>query len=283
MEYKYLLSVNTHRSLCVIRLNELIAMENVDSRSGTESSGQNITAFLENGNNTLSVSMGKKAIDKDFEKFNPDSWCEAIIRKASSHDQGQIISYIKLSVDKNGDIVTHTSQNQISNNSSDFDFLGMSKNYGEKKLYQAKKDFSINGLPDWMWIKARPVSGNDLPEIKAFYQELINAFSRNDLNKIWNITEPAWEEWAIADNSNAKTFFDSMGFKEKFDSGDYATRTIPDWNKFRLVSYKEGRLFRLEEGALGRSPVLLDNKVTGDTATYSPYLSIINGKVVISR
>jgi hypothetical protein len=154
---------------------------------------------------------------------------------------------------------------------------------GKKKLYQAKKDFSINGLPDWMWIKARPVSGNDLPEIKEFYQELINAFSRNDLNKIWSITEPAWKEWAIADNSNAKTFFDSMGFKEKFDSGDYVTRTIPDWNKFRLVSYKEGRLFRLEEGALGRSPVLLDNKVTGDTATYSPYLSIINGKVVISR
>jgi hypothetical protein len=134
MEYKYLLSVNTHRSLCVIRLNELIAMENVYSRSGTESSGQNITAFLENGNNTLSISMGKKAIDKDFEKFNPDSWCEAIIRKASAHDQGQIVSYIKLSVDKNGDIVTHASPNSISNNSSDFDFLGMSKNYGKKKI-----------------------------------------------------------------------------------------------------------------------------------------------------
>jgi hypothetical protein len=60
MKYKYLLTMNTHRSVCVIRLNDIMAMHNVRSRSGTESSGQNITSFLENSNNTLSVSMGKK-------------------------------------------------------------------------------------------------------------------------------------------------------------------------------------------------------------------------------
>ncbi|WP_047686148.1 MULTISPECIES: hypothetical protein [Xenorhabdus] len=283
MEYKYLLTMNTHRSVCVIRLNDIMAMHNVRSRSGTESSGQNITSFLENSNNTLSVSMGKKSIDKSFEKFNPDSWCEAIIRKASAHDQGQIVSYIKLSVDKNGDIVTHTSPNNISNNFSDFDFSGMSKNHGEKGLYQAKRIFSINGLPDWIWTKSRPVSETDLPEIKAFYQEVINAFVRKDLDKIWSITKPAWEEWAIADNSSSRVFFDSMGFKEKFDSGNYVTRITPEWKNFRLVSYKGGRIFRLEEGSFGNSPIQLDNKVTGKTAVYNPYLSIIDGKVVISR
>ncbi|QTL40660.1 hypothetical protein HGO23_04595 [Xenorhabdus budapestensis] len=283
MEYKYLLTMNTHRSVCVIRLNDIMAMHNVRSRSGTESSGQNITSFLENSNNTLSASMGKKSIDKSFEKFNPDSWCEAIIRKASAHDQGQIISYIKLSVDKNGDIVTHTSPNNISNNSSDFDSSGMSKGHGEKGLYQAKRTFSINGLPDWIWTKARPVSEKDLPEIKAFYQEVINDFARKDLDKIWTITKPAWEEWAIADNSSSRVFFDSMGFKEKFDSGNYVTRITPEWKNFRLVSYKGGRIFRLEEGSFGNSPIQLDNKVTGKTAVYNPYLSIINGKVVISR
>ncbi|PHM74056.1 hypothetical protein [Xenorhabdus kozodoii] len=283
MEYKYLLSMNTHRSVCVVRLNEIMAMDNVDSRSGTESSGFNVTAFLENGNNTFSVSMGKKAIDKDFKKFNPDSWCEAIIRKASAHDQGQIVSYIKLSVDNNGDIVTHSSPNHISDNSADFDFSGMSKTRGEKGLYQAKKTYSINGLPDWMWTKANPVSENDLPSIRVFYKEIIDTFSHNDLDKLWKMSKPAWEEWAIADNSNPRIFFNSMDFEEMLNSGDYTVRVNPEWENFRLVSYKGGRLFRLEKGAFGRSPILLDNKITGDTATYSPYLSIINGKVVISR
>ncbi|CDG22405.1 conserved protein of unknown function [Xenorhabdus poinarii G6] len=283
MEYKYLLSMNTHRSVCVVRLNEMMALENVDSRSGTESSGFNVTAFLENGNNTLSVSMGKKAIDRDFKKFNPDSWCEAIIRKASSHDQGQIISYIKLSVDKNGDVVTHTSPNHITDNSSDLDFSGMSKTRGEKGLYQAKKTYSINELPDWMWTKASPVSEKNLPSIKAFYQEVIDTFSQKDLDKLWKMSKSAWEEWAIADNSNPKIFFNSMDFEEMLNSDNYSVRVKPEWEKFRLVSYKNGRLFRLEKGAFGRSPILLDNKYTGDTATYSPYLSIINGKVVIAR
>ncbi|MDC9604516.1 hypothetical protein [Xenorhabdus griffiniae] len=227
--------------------------------------------------------MGKKAIDKDFEKFNPDSWCEAIIRKVSAYDPGQIVSYIKLSVDKDGDIVTHTSPNHISDNSSDFYFSGMSMNYGEKGLYRAQKNYLISGLPDWMWVKATPVSEKNLTEIKIFYQEMINIFAQQNLDKIWNITKPAWEEWAIAENSNSRIFFDSMGFKEKFDSGNYVVRVTPEWKNFRLVSYKGGRLFRLEEGSFGNSPIQLDNKITGKTATYNPYLSIVNGKVVIAR
>lgn len=46
MEYKYLLSMNTHRSVCVVRLNEMMAMHNVRSRSGTESSGLNINCLF---------------------------------------------------------------------------------------------------------------------------------------------------------------------------------------------------------------------------------------------
>ncbi|CBJ92613.1 hypothetical protein XNC1_4591 [Xenorhabdus nematophila ATCC 19061] len=40
---------------------------------------------------------------------------------------------------------------------------------------------------------------------------------------------------------------------------------------------------QLALGVYGGSPILVDNKITGKTFTFSPYLSIINGKVVISR
>ncbi|BET95851.1 hypothetical protein [Xenorhabdus taiwanensis] len=51
-----------------------------------------------------------------------------------------------------------------------------------------------------MWTKARPVTENDLPEIKNFYQEIINILAHKDLDKLWKMSKPAWEEWAIADN-----------------------------------------------------------------------------------
>ncbi|MDC9604093.1 hypothetical protein [Xenorhabdus griffiniae] len=282
MEYKYLLSFNTNQSLCVVRINGMIAMENSDAPYGIQSSGINSTAFLENGSNTIELLFGSRSFE---EELMPESRCEATLKKVSAYGENDdVISRIKLVVDKDGNPVTEESLKNISNEKAGFDFTGMSSLPLEKGLFSAKKIYSINGLPEWMWTKAQPVTEKDLPIIKSFYQEIILSFVQKDLDKIWRMSKPAWEEWAIADNSsNPRMFFDSMDFEEMLNSGDYTVRIKPEWKNFKLVSYKDGRLFRLEEGAFGRSPILLDNKITGDTATYSPYLSIINGKIVIAR
>ncbi|MEQ1976296.1 hypothetical protein [Xenorhabdus sp. SGI240] len=278
MEHKYLVSFNTHRSLCALKVNEILILENTSSRTGTESSGYNISAFLENGFNTVKLLMGRKSFDKNTEKFHPESWCEVTIKKVSAYDeQGQIISNIKLTVDGNGNVIT---KNSINPNEK-FDYADMSVKKGEKNLFAAQKTFSVNNLPNWLWTKAQPVTENDLPAIKAYYQEISNTFSHRDLNKIWKMSQPAWEEWAIADNSSAKIFFDSMNFEE--DINDKFEIKEPDWKIYKLVSYKNGRLFRLEKGAFGFSPIIFHNKESGEDTTYGPYLSIINGKVVISR
>ncbi|CCW30973.1 hypothetical protein ABLA30_22725 [Xenorhabdus nematophila] len=92
MEHKYLVSFNTQRSLCVLKVNGMLMLENTSSRNGTESSGYNISAFLENGYNTFELLMGRIPVDRDTEKFNPESWCEATIRKVSSHNEkGEMI------------------------------------------------------------------------------------------------------------------------------------------------------------------------------------------------
>ncbi|MDC9589318.1 hypothetical protein PSI23_08275 [Xenorhabdus sp. XENO-10] len=278
MEHKYLVSFNTHRSLCVLKINEIIMLENTSSRTGTASSGYNISSFLENGSNTVKLLMGRKSFDRDSEKFHPESWCEATIRKVSSHDeQGEIISNIKLTVDEHGNVIT---KNSINPNEK-FDYANISTKKGEKNLFAAQKTFSVNSLPNWMWTKSQPVSENDLPAIKAFYQEISNAFSHRDLDKVWKMSQPAWEEWAMADNSSAKIFFDSMDFEENISDNSFIKE--PNWEKYKLVSYKNGRLFRLEGGVLGSSPIIFHNKESKEDTTYNPYLSIINGKVVISR
>ncbi|WP_045959327.1 hypothetical protein [Xenorhabdus poinarii] len=278
MEYKYLVSFNTHRSLCVLKINGMLTLENISSRTGTESSGYNISAFLENGYNTMEVLMGRKSFDKGNEKFHPESWCEATIKKVSSHgDQGEMISNIKLTVDEHGNVTT---KNSINPNEK-FAYANMSTKKGEENIFAAQKNFSVTGLPNWMWTKATPVTENDLPSIKAIYQEISNAFSHRDLDKVWKMSQPAWEEWAIAENSSAKIFFNSMDFEENIS--DKFSIKEPDWENYKLVNYKNGRLFRLERGVLGSSPIIFHNKKNKEDITYNPYLSIINGKVVIAR
>ncbi|MDX7986084.1 hypothetical protein FE392_01870 [Xenorhabdus sp. 12] len=278
MEHKYLVSFNTQRSLCVLKINGIVTLENTASRTGTESSGYNISAFLENGSNTVELLMGRKPFDKKTEKFHPESWCDVTIKKVSSHgEQGEVISNIKLTVDNNGNVIT---KDPINSNEK-FDYASMSIKKGEENLFAAQKTFSINNLPSWMWIKAQPVTDNDLPAIKEFYQEISNAFSRHDLDKVWKMSEPAWDEWAIAENSSAKIFFDSMDFESKLN--DKFVVKEPDWKKYKLVSYKNGKLFRLERGVLGSSPIIFHNKENKKNYHYNPYLSIINGKIVIAR
>ncbi|OTA14648.1 hypothetical protein Xbed_03660 [Xenorhabdus beddingii] len=281
MEYKYLLSLNTNKSLCYVDINGMPAMDNNNGSNGIQSSGLNATAFLENGTNTIALLFSDLSDDIKSNKFDPEAWCEATLKKVSVTGTNEIIGHIKLTVDKDGNTVT--SPNKIGNGKSEFEFSGMATNPEDDGLYKAQKRFSIRGLPDWMWTKAHPVTENDLPAIKNFYQDIINTLAHKDLDKLWKMSKPAWDEWAMAEDSNPRIFFNSMNFEELTDDKLYTIRIYPEWKKLKLVSYKSGRLFRLEEGAFGRSPILMDNKKTGDTATYSPYLSIIDGKVVIAR
>ncbi|NHB89334.1 hypothetical protein [Photorhabdus tasmaniensis] len=281
VEYKYLLSFKSHRSLCVARINGVMALDNVGSKTGTQSSGFNMTAFVENGQNTMELLMG--SLDENSDTFSPDNECEATLTKASPYDDKEVISHIKLTVDDKGNVTTRESQSQLPNGKAGFDYAAMSKIEAEEGLFAAQKTFTLSGLPDWMWIKARPVSEkNDMEAIKNFYLEISNTLHQRDLNQLWKMSQPAWTEWAIGENSRPETFFNSFGFKEKLDDKNYVV-IQPEWDKYKLVRYKEGRMFRLEAGALGGSPVRMENKITNRIFKYNPYLSIINGKVMIAR
>ncbi|MBS9440339.1 hypothetical protein [Photorhabdus heterorhabditis] len=284
IEHKYLLSFKSQRSLCVARINGMIALDNIDSRTGTQSSGFNATAFVENGQNNMELLMGRKSFDRETKKFHPEAWCETTLTRASPYgDKDEIVSHIKLTVDDKGNVTTQESKSQLPNGKAGLDYAAMSKIEAEEGLFAAQKTFTLSGLPDWIWTTARPVSEkNDMEAIKNFYLEISNTLHQRDLNKLWKMSQPAWEEWAIAENSQPEIFFNSFGFKEKLENRNYVVRA-PDWSKYRLISYKQGRLFRLEFGVWGGSPIRMDNKKEDKYFEYNPYLSIINGKVMIVR
>ncbi|MGJ0636204.1 hypothetical protein [Xenorhabdus bovienii] len=282
MDYKYLLSMNTSKSFCYLRINGMPAMDNRDAPVGIQSGGLNSTAFLENGSNSMELLFSDLASERS-NKFDPEAQCEATLKKVSATGDSEVISHIKLAVDREGNTLTSESINQKGRTESEFEFKGMATEPDDVGFYRARKAFSLKGLPDWMWTKARPVTKNDLPAIKNFYQDIINTLAHKDLDKLWKMSKPAWDEWAMAEDSNPRIFFNSMSFDELTDSKKYTIRTLPKWQDFELVKYKGGRLFRLETGVFGRSPIIMDENGTDYISTYDPYLSIIDGKVVIAR
>lgn len=117
-----------------------------------------------------------------------------------------------------------------------------------------------------------------LATIKAFYEELHNAFRRQDLAKIRNMTGGAREMLATTQGGTPDSMWDSMDFKRYFDNG---FKTVPvNWDKYELHTYKDGRIFRYELGYDRVSPIELENR-DGDNFVYNPYLSVINGKVTV--
>lgn len=106
---KYLVSFKTNRSACMVRVNNFPMINNFTYKSGSITTGFNITAFVENGLNHIELLMG--AVDPgDNSTLYPDSDCELIISKETSTSSQQITSLI-LSVDKNGDVTPTSSSN----------------------------------------------------------------------------------------------------------------------------------------------------------------------------
>ncbi|MEI7159739.1 IdsF, partial [Pectobacterium parmentieri] len=56
-----------------------------------------------------------------------------------------------------------------------------------------------------------------------------------------------------------------------------------DWSKYKIIKYRDGRLFRLGVGFFQNSPLRFINEEGKIAFAYRPYFSIIDGKVTLVR
>ncbi|HEJ9688451.1 TPA: hypothetical protein SMN49_003570 [Proteus mirabilis] len=272
----YVINLSSNNAICGVKINELLVSDNTMAAEGSYSTGQNISSILANGKNTLGIIMFNGSVFTGEEKLTPDMWCEVELKKLSANGDSSLISGLRLNGNNDGKMVV---SDKYKNNSEQIYFGGPSRD-SEFDVLEAKNKFNIQGLPQWQWEKATPVTEDDIPKIRAFYTELRQAFIDKNLDKLKTMGKISWEEMAYADNGSPDIFWKSLNFQERLEQG-YKPNTI-NWDEYTFVTYNDNRVFRYEVGFSRLSPIELINS-EGRNYFYNPYLSIIDGKVTIVR
>ncbi|MEG0714561.1 MAG: hypothetical protein RR467_07440 [Morganella sp. (in: enterobacteria)] len=275
MKTNYTVSFNAVDALCLVKVNDMLVTDNGGMWKGPFTLGQTVSSYLQNGENTLSIAMLHKTVDGDYEL--PDNmWCSAKIQDVRRDGSDEYIAAVKLIV-QDGKITPDTTYY-----SGQYTSFGDSprSNLTEKNFREVSQTFYVGDLPEWPWTTATPVTESDIPAIKVFYESLQNDFKRQDLPAIYQKTKGIWESLAIEQGSTAQRMWESMDYKGYFARG-YKAAPI-DWTGFELNSYMGGRIFRFEKGYGRISPLLIEiDKTSDDVFISTPYLSIIDGKVIV--
>ncbi|EJJ4226734.1 hypothetical protein NI420_004253 [Salmonella enterica] len=277
---KYLFSFQTRRSACMARVNNVPIIDNFTYSTGTISTGGNITSFVENGKNNIEIMMGPVNPD-DNDTLYSDSECILVITR-DTIDSSQNVTTMKLSVDNNKKIIASLSSNydgllnegRISETQVPYN--------KEQNLYRISRNVNLGNLPEWAWVKATPVSDKDLPAIKDVYIDIWKAMHNRDINTLKEMTAISSKEMGLAEGVTADFIFNSYGLPDRLQDTKLSTVDLT-WKGQELISYCNGRMFRLAEGIYQNSALELKNRDGRVVYTYNPYLSIINGKIVIVR
>ena len=272
MKTNYAVSFNSQLAFCLVKVNDILIMNSGKSSMGTMFAGQTISGLLENGENTITMAMVDEPFSQDGSGLTTDMACEVTVEKLYPGNKSEPVITAALMVNDDKQIVPVTPDDKS------IVKFGVSNRHFEEGVIEVTKKFRAEGLPDWNWTTATPVTEQDIPKIKAFYEELHNAFRRQDLAKIRKMTAGAWEMLATTQGGTPDSMWNSMDFQYYFDNG---FKPVPvNWDKYELHTYKDGRIFRYEVGYSRISPVRLENN-NGNSFNYNPYLSVINGKVTV--
>ncbi|MGF1868057.1 hypothetical protein L4D15_22890 [Enterovibrio norvegicus] len=272
---RYLVSFKTEKSYCFAYINGFFAADNLKTSSGTVSAGLNATPYLENGTNEIMIKMASINAPNDIDLM-PESMCELVI-SANTPDKQFNIASVVASADNNLKPTGKETPEYKGN-----DKIGAVKE-GEQKdsiLYVVERTFEAKLLPSWVWVNATPFSHTpeNVQRLKDKYLDLWLLLQRNDINKLEEQADIAMKELASTESMDEHEYWLTIGIEQEMDGG---MKAMPiDWSQYKVKTYKEGRLVRLEDSA-GRTPLKLED--SDSIFSYNPYLSIVNGKFVITR
>ncbi|CAQ84725.1 MULTISPECIES: hypothetical protein [Photorhabdus] len=281
---KYIAYLETNQAFCVLTVNGIYTLSNFGSINGTISTGYNIAVILQNGKNVISLNMGPlSARDDKYVYKEKDAECKVRLVRVTPYDSKEITNIITKVADKDGILRPNSMQSINFNIDTAQSSRIATQEYPDEFYYHTERTVTLNDLPAWAWTTATPLPKTEASRelVKKAYEDIWQIMKNKDLAALQSAAKLMLYEHALANDSTEQSYFDSLDFKENFDGGYQA---IPiDWRKYKLVRYLGGRLFRFEIEDSNDSPLLIRDRNGENGRTFSPYFSLINGKVVISR
>ncbi|EOG5373763.1 IdsF [Cronobacter turicensis] len=274
---KYLFSFKSSKSTCLLRANDLPAFDNTTDDDGTIAAGFNMTAFLENGKNDIELLMGPQDV-KQPQTLWADSACQVTISDDTTDNSVKLADY-SLTVNGKKEI---SAVNTVIYATGTKTFEGYTPSDDDYGLYKMKGVITLDRLPEWSWVNATPVTENDLPKIRKAYEDIWMQIKRRDVEGLKRTAKISNEEMAQAEGTTPDIIFLSTDFPQHV-SDPQLTPVDIEWQDYRLMRYRGGRLFRLAAGFFQNSPLMFKNSEGEVVFVYNPYFSIIDGNVVLVR
>lgn len=308
-QVKYQLRFKANYIPCIVRINDVFVYNTRDNIKVPKqlSFGQDITQYLDQGNNVLSIEATN--IVKYISANNIDQgYCEvdilATVKNPTTGDvESKIVSNIRysyeekpkssnlgfpylLSIDGSNQILDQRlSSNQILLKQLPYGYDANKKPI-QKTL--ASRSFVVNNYQPFSWVNDS-MPFEDTPENKKMlwdkYQEILKAVAEKDKKAVRQLVEPGVTDMAkYYGDSNAEGQFE-FSFADTFahyfnlnpDVYEANPLTIDDYD---LEIYAGGKLFRLNrKGYTLISPLRWENSVRGTTRVYNPIFTFIDGKI----
>ncbi|CAG9297768.1 glycosyl hydrolase family 26 [Celerinatantimonas diazotrophica] len=279
----YLVHMNSHHMVCGNMINQMPQLDNTTSLTGDIITGFNVTAFLQPGENTLDAQVasinGYNENGGDGSVQRADGECKLVFTANPQHGQPIELSSLNITVD-DGKVTAKTSKEYPPKYRTDLSKITTHQRGWVTFFY---RPIYIKTIPQWAWTQAKPFkpTRENMKKLHRAYQALIEMMKQHDIQGLKDAYSLSSREKSLAEagQSSPDEFFDVIGYQDAFNNHEKVLEHR-DWSIYKLKSYAGGRLVRLEDN-YGNSPLrtLLNKTITN----FTPYFSIINGRVVISR
>ena len=279
----YTANIRSETLYCGGYINGMNQLDNLGG-SGTFSSGFNATAFLQPGSNKMSLKIVPSgAYEGDF-TYKPEDNCQVTLYGAFEDGAKKELSSLTVTIEDEKPTIK-TSKTYPDNYQTPLDNVdGILKH----RLTDFTRPIYIKTIPRWRWVDATPFDENNPAHMKKLYRAYTNLLRLMELRDF----EGLEMAWSLSNREKAKAeayysteddFFATLGFESEFkryEDAQVAPRR--EWHEYTLESFMGGRLVRLKDKR-SSSPLRIWSMEEDVEVSTTPYFSIIDGRVVVSR
>ena len=280
----YTANISARTVFCGGLINGMEQLDNLSTTSGTFTAGFNASAFLQPGENQFTIATAPIGVyDGDF-TYRENDRCELALFGAFPDGTKEELSSLSATIVDGKPTVATSKVYPDKHQTPLTDTQGIL----DGRLTDFSRPIYIKTIPRWRWVDATPIREDNPEQMKQLYRaynHLISLMEKRDfegLKMAWSLSN---REKAMAEAyySSPEEFFDAISFESAFEeASDAAVRPRREWHECQFESFMGGRLVRLEDSR-SHSPLRIGSKEKDLVTFFTPYFSMIDGRIVVPR